>query len=138
VRMKLQSFISLSLSTLLALSARPAIAEECPNDLCEVVFESTGSGVHFELPANARNLAFEVSGAAGGRGGNGGRVTGRFLEVPSSVWIYVGGEGAVGGGVAGGFNGGGNAGGNRGNEGSGGGDCNREFCAQRCGPDVHR
>ena len=121
MRMKLQSFISLSLSTLLALSASPAIAEECPNDLCEVVFESTGSGVHFELPANARNLAFEVSGAAGGRGGNGGRVTGRFLEVPSSVWIYVGGEGAVGAGVAGGFNGGGNAGGNRGNEGSGGG-----------------
>ena len=121
MRMKLQSFISLSLSTLLALSASPAIAEECPNDLCEVVFESTGSGVYFELPVNARNLSFEVSGAAGGRGGNGGRVTGRFLEVPSSVWIYVGGEGAVGAAVAGGFNGGGNAGGNRGNEGSGGG-----------------
>lgn len=82
MRMKLQSFISLSLSMLLALSVSPAIAEECPNGICEVVFESTGNGVYFETPANAQNLTFVVSGAAGGRGGNGGRVTGSFLETP--------------------------------------------------------
>ena len=121
MRMKLQSFIPLSLSMLLALSVGPAIAEECPNGICEVVFESTGNGVYFETPANAQNLSFVVSGAAGGRGGNGGRVTGSFLEAPVGFWVYVGGEGLIGAEAAGGFNGGGRAGGTRGNEGSGGG-----------------
>jgi len=121
VRMKLQSFISLSLSMLLALAVSPAIAEECPDGICEVVFESTGNGVYFETPANAQNLTFVVSGAAGGRGGNGGQVTGSFLETPVGFWVYVGGEGLIGAEAAGGFNGGGRAGGTRGNEGSGGG-----------------
>ena len=98
MRMKLQSFISLSLSMLLALSVSPAIAEECPNGICEVVFESTGNGVYSETPANAQNLTFVVSGAAGGRGGNGGRVTGSFLETPVGFWVYVGGEGLIGAG----------------------------------------
>ena len=121
MRMKLKTIFSASFSALMALSITPANAEDCPEDVCEVVFQATGSGVYFEVPANAENLSFSISGAAGGRGGNGGRVSGSFLETPAGLWVYVGGEGAIGSEVSGGFNGGGRAGGTRGNEGSGGG-----------------
>ena len=104
------------------LLAPPAIAQEtCVAGECTVEFSYEGTAVSWSTPQGASNLRFEVYGAAGGRGGLGGSVTGTFEVIPESLFIVVGGVGGVGSGAAGGYNGGGNAGGNRGNEGSGGG-----------------
>jgi uncharacterized repeat protein (TIGR02543 family)/prepilin-type N-terminal cleavage/methylation domain-containing protein len=84
-------------------------------------FEYTGSGVYYTAPAAAENLTFTISGAAGGRGGMGGRVTGEFINDPTGFWVFVGGEGIINADAPGGWNGGGRSGGSRGNEGSGGG-----------------
>ena len=121
--MKLKSFLALVFCSTLSFAAvpLPAQAQDCPNGICEVVFEYTGSGQYFDVPFDAVNLTFELSGGSGGRGGNGGRVIGEFLRAPSELWVHVGGAGAVSAEAAGGFNGGGRAGGSRGNEGSGGG-----------------
>lgn len=119
--MKLKTYLAITISTLLSFSAAPAAAEECPGGVCEVIFEYTGSSQYFDVPALAGNMTFEIYGASGGRGGNGGKITGELLTAPEELWVFVGGAGAVGANAAGGFNGGGDAGGSRGNEGSGGG-----------------
>lgn len=104
------------------LLAPPAAAQEtCVAGECTVEFAYEGTAVSWSAPQGASNLRFEVYGAAGGRGGLGGSVSGTFEVIPESLIIVVGGVGGVGSGAAGGYNGGGNAGGNRGNEGSGGG-----------------
>jgi hypothetical protein len=105
----------------MAFGAVPAQAEECPDGLCELVLEYTGSPEYFTVPDGAENISFEISGAAGGRGGMGGRVTGKFINSPAGFWVFVGGEGVINAEAPGGYNGGGRAGGSRGNEGSGGG-----------------
>jgi len=121
--MKLKSFLALAFCSTLTFAAvpAPAQAEDCPDGICELVFEYTGSGEYFTVPADAENLSFEISGAAGGRGGMGGRVTGEFINRPTGFWVFVGGEGIVNAEAPGGYNGGGRSGGSRGNEGSGGG-----------------
>jgi hypothetical protein len=76
------------------------------------------------IPPNATNVTFELLGARGGSsGGSGGRVTGSFTNIPSVLYVAVGGQGvgSAGSQQPGGFNGGGTAGGNAGVEGSGGG-----------------
>lgn len=94
----------------------------CVGASCTVTFEANGDYYLWTPPTGARNIAFDLMGAQGGRsGGLGGRVTGTLTSVQSLLYIYVGGAGAQGSGATGGFNGGGNAGGGRGDEGSGGG-----------------
>ena len=119
--MKLRSLIALAFFSSLAFGAVPAQAEECPDGICVLVFEYTGSPEYFTVPDGAENISFEISGAAGGRGGMGGRVTGQFIDAPAGFWVFVGGEGVINAEAPGGYNGGGRAGGSRGNEGSGGG-----------------
>lgn len=94
----------------------------CVGATCTVTFESNGDYYLWSPPAGAKNISFDLMGAQGGRsGGQGGRVTGTLINTPTSLYVFVGGEGKQGSGVAGGFNGGGNAGSGRGDEGSGGG-----------------
>jgi len=119
--MKLRSLLALAFCSTITFAAVPAQAEDCPDGVCELVFEYTGSGEYFTVPVDAENLSFEISGAAGGRGGKGGRVTGEFIDKPEGFWVFVGGEGIVNADAPGGYNGGGRSGGSRGNEGSGGG-----------------
>jgi len=121
--MKLKSLLALAFCSTLTFAAVPASAQadECPDGICELVFEYTGSGEYFTVPAEAENLSFEISGAAGGRGGMGGRVIGEFINRPTGFWLFVGGEGIINANATGGYNGGGRSGGSRGNEGSGGG-----------------
>jgi hypothetical protein len=80
--MKLRSLIALVFFSSLAFGAVPAQAEECRDGICELVFEYTGSGEYFTVPDDAKNISFEIQGAAGGRGGMGGRVTGQFIDAP--------------------------------------------------------
>ena len=102
--------------------ASASIVEECFDDQCTITFGFTGQIEPLTFPANATNVRFEVLGAQGGKsGGGGGKVTGTFLDVPSILFITVGGAGGSNAGEPGGFNGGGNAGGSAGVEGSGGG-----------------
>uniref|UniRef100_UPI004048C122 glycine-rich protein n=1 Tax=Aquiluna sp. TaxID=2053504 RepID=UPI004048C122 len=119
--MKLRSLLALTFCSSIAFGAVPAQAEECPDGICELVFEYTGNAEYFTVPDGAKNVSFEISGAAGGRGGMGGRVTGEFINSPNGFWVFVGGEGVINAEAPGGYNGGGRAGGSRGNEGSGGG-----------------
>ena len=119
--MKLRSLLALTFCSSIAFAAAPAQAEECPDGVCELVFEYTGSAEYVTVPDGAENVSFEISGAAGGRGGMGGRVTGQFIDPPAGFWVFVGGEGVINAEAPGGYNGGGRAGGSRGNEGSGGG-----------------
>ena len=93
----------------------------CTGSDCVVSFQYTGTEQQWSVPAGASNIRFHVFGASGARGGGGGSVTGVLTNLPSVLYIYVGGQGSQGRNASGGFNGGGNAGGNRGNEGSGGG-----------------
>jgi len=119
--MKKRIAIALVATLLGSLPALPSHAEVCEGNLCEVSFAYTGEIVQFNVPEGVTSLEFEVSGAAGGRGGLGGRVSGELSNLPQALYIVVGGEGQVGSQVAGGYNGGGRAGGYRDNEGSGGG-----------------
>ncbi|MFM1984753.1 MAG: hypothetical protein RL723_1188, partial [Actinomycetota bacterium] len=94
----------------------------CVGASCSVTFESTGDYYAWTPPTGARNITFDLMGGQGGRsGGQGGRVTGALINVPTMLYIYVGGAGQQGSSAAGGFNGGGTAGSGRGDEGSGGG-----------------
>ena len=93
----------------------------CEGNTCTITFGYTGSMQSWQVPDGAINLSFEIYGASGARGGGGGGVTGELVDVPETLYIFVGGAGSQGVTAAGGFNGGGRAGGNRGNEGSGGG-----------------
>ena len=102
--------------------ASASIVEECFGDQCTITFGYTGQIEPLTFPANATNVSFEALGAQGGKsGGGGGRVTGTFNEVPSILYITVGGAGGSNAFADGGFNGGGTAGGSAGVEGSGGG-----------------
>ena len=97
-------------------------APVCSNGLCTVTFDYTGDSYVYAPPTGIRSMTFELAGAQGGRsGGLGGRVTGTFSNVPTSMLVYVGGAGKQGTSVTGGYNGGGTAGGSHGDEGSGGG-----------------
>jgi hypothetical protein len=119
--MKIKTYLALVISSLLCFSTAPAIADECPGGVCEVIFEYTGSAQYFDVPELAGNMSFEIYGASGGRGGLGGKISGELRSAPEELWVFVGGAGAVRANATGGFNGGGDAGGSRGNEGSGGG-----------------
>ena len=114
------SFITLLISVFLI--PLPASAEPvCEGNLCTITFGYTGSMQTWEVPQGAINLSFEIYGASGARGGGGGSVTGDLIDIPDTLYIFVGGAGNQGVTATGGYNGGGRAGGNRGNEGSGGG-----------------
>jgi hypothetical protein len=84
-------------------------------------FEYQGSPENWAPPAGASNVTFELYGASGGGGAKGGAVTGRFIETPEQLTIYVGGRGQLGSGASGGFNGGGRSGFGAESSGSGGG-----------------
>ena len=101
--------------------ALPSHAEVCEGNYCSVTFEFTGDIVQFNVPVGVSSIDFEVLGASGGRGGQGGKVTGTLTNLPQSLYVVVGSAGSIGSQVAGGYNGGGQAGGYRTNEGSGGG-----------------
>ena len=114
--------LAITLGALAPMPASAAIAEECFSDQCTITFGYTGQIEQLTFPANAINVRFEVFGAQGGKsGGAGGLVVGEFVEVPSIIYITVGGAGGSSAFAEGGFNGGGTSGGSAGVEGSGGG-----------------
>lgn len=119
---KLLTSLALTFGVLAPMPASASIVEECFDNQCTITFGYTGQIEPLTFPANATNVRFEALGAQGGKsGGGGGRVTGTFNEVPSILYITVGGAGGSNAFAAGGFNGGGTAGGSAGVEGSGGG-----------------
>ena len=102
--------------------SQPATADEfCVGSDCEITFSYTGDYQTWSPPPGAKDVNFEIYGAAGGRGGAGGYVSGSLTQLPETLYIFVGGVGQMGSGVSGGFNGGGGTGGNSGTEGAGGG-----------------
>jgi hypothetical protein len=122
--MKNKWLATLALALLPTAMVVPQSLANTPNCIgsdCEVTFVYTGEYQTWSLPPGAVNVRFELYGAAGGRGGAGGKVSGAFIDVPQTLQIYIGGAGAMGTGVSGGFNGGGSSGGNSATEGSGGG-----------------
>ena len=120
--LKLLPALALTFGVLAPMPASASIVEECFGDQCTITFGYTGQIEPLTFPANATNVRFEALGAQGGKsGGGGGRVTGNFNEVPSILYITVGGAGGSNAFAEGGFNGGGTAGGSAGVEGSGGG-----------------
>jgi hypothetical protein len=119
---KLLPALALTFGVLAPVPASASIVEECFGDQCTITFGYTGQIEPLTFPANATNVRFEALGAQGGKsGGGGGRVTGTFNDVPSILYITVGGAGGSNAFAEGGFNGGGTAGGAAGVEGSGGG-----------------
>ena len=103
-----------------AVSVNPTAS--CTNGSCTMTFEYTGDYYQWTLPANVRSMWFDVYGAQGGRsGGLGGKISGQFTTIPTTLFVYVGGQGKTGSGLTGGFNGGGTSGTGHGDEGSGGG-----------------
>ncbi len=111
-----------ALLSFMFLNPIPASANTvCTGSDCVVSFQYTGTQQQWSVPAGATNIRFFVYGASGARGGGGGSVTGVLNNLPSILYLYVGGQGSQGRNASGGYNGGGDAGGNRGNEGSGGG-----------------
>ncbi len=103
-----------------AVSVNPAAV--CANGSCTVTFDYTGDYYQWAPPVGIRTLWFDVFGAQGGRsGGLGGKISGRFTNIPASLFVYVGGQGKTGSGQTGGFGGGGSSGSGHGDEGSGGG-----------------
>jgi hypothetical protein len=85
-------------------------------------FSYNGVAQSFSVPPSVNQLTIVVAGAQGGTssyggvGGLGGSVTATIPVTPfTSLGVYVGGEGSIGGGA--GFNGGGNSSGNSGTSG---------------------
>jgi len=109
------------LPTVMVVPQSVASTPNCVGSNCEITFTHTGNFQVWTPPAGITDLRFEIYGAAGGRGGAGGKVTGTFTQIPEALYIFIGGAGSIGSGVAGGFNGGGSSGGNSSTEGSGGG-----------------
>lgn len=105
----------------------PAAAAVCENGVCTESFQFTGSSQTWQVPAGVTRISFKIYGASGGRGGAGGEVRGELTSLPSTLLIYVGGQGTEGANAPGGYNGGGATTGNRGNEGSGGGASDIRF-----------
>lgn len=117
-------------SYLLAASLVPlpaSAAVVCENGICTQTFEFTGSAQSWQVPTGVNKISFKVYGASGGRGGAGGEIRGELTNLPSTLYLYVGGQGIEGNYAPGGFNGGGATTGNRGNEGSGGGASDIRF-----------
>lgn len=102
-------------------------AAVCENGVCTETFEFTGSYQTWQVPSGVTKISFKLYGASGGRGGAGGEVRGELTSLPSTLHIYVGGQGTEGANAPGGYNGGGATTGNRGNEGSGGGASDIRF-----------
>jgi hypothetical protein len=127
VGMKKQFALGVIALMLAQFPALPSQAESCEGDLCEVTFNYSGEIVAWQVPAGVNQINFELAGASGGRGGQGGKVTGSLTDLPETLYFAVGGIGKIGSQVAGGFNGGGTAGGFRTNEGSGGGASDIRF-----------
>jgi hypothetical protein len=114
--------IGMATATLSVVPANASYVESCYEQNCTIWFSHTGGLQQWNPPINARNMTFQVSGGQGGKsGGQGGRVTGTLSQIPSTLYIAVGGSGITGASAAGGFNGGGQAGTGSNNEGSGGG-----------------
>ena len=114
--------IGITTATLSALPASANYVESCYEQNCTIWFSHTGDLQQWTPPINARNMTFQVSGGQGGKsGGQGGRVTGTLSQIPSTLYVAVGGAGVTGQSANGGFNGGGPAGSGSNNEGSGGG-----------------
>ena len=114
--------IGIATVTLGALPANANYVESCYEQNCTIWFSHTGDLQQWAPPINARNMTFQVSGGQGGKsGGQGGRVTGTLSQIPSTLYVAVGGAGVTGQSANGGFNGGGPAGSGSNNEGSGGG-----------------
>ena len=119
---KLFPALALTFGVLAPMPASATIIEECFDDRCTMIFGFSGQTETFTFPSGVSDIRFEVLGAQGGKtGGGGGRVTGNFVDVPSTIYITVGGAGVSSSFGPGGFNGGGASGGNAGVEGSGGG-----------------
>ena len=114
-------FGSLSTSPVQAVTANPT--PSCSNGSCSVTFDYSGDYFQWSVPAGIRALSFELYGAQGGRsGGFGAKLSGQLKTIPSSLWVYVGGQGLTGTNKAGGYNGGGaTSATGHGDEGSGGG-----------------
>lgn len=77
-------------------------------------FGDTGAMQTYQVPEHVRSLSVTAAGAAGGNGyfaGERGATVSATLAVTpgSTLYVYVGGDGASGAFTAGGFNGGGNA-----------------------------
>ncbi len=122
--MKNKWLATLALALLPTAMVVPQSVANTPNCIgsdCEVTFVYTGEYQTWSPPPGAVNVRFELYGAAGGRGGAGGKVEGEFTELPETLYIFVGEAGGMGTGIDGGFNGGGASGGNSGTEGAGGG-----------------
>jgi hypothetical protein len=110
-------------SGLVALApAQAYVSQTCQDQFCTAWFSPMGSVQTWNPPINAINMSFEAFGAEGGKnGGLGGKVTGDFRTIPSTLYVAVGSAGKTGNSVAGGFNGGGRSGSGSYVEGSGGG-----------------
>jgi len=114
--------LALAFGALSPLPASASIEETCFQNECTITIGFSGQTEVITLPNDASNVRFEVMGAQGGKSGaGGGRVTGNFIEVPTTLYVTVGGAGQSGSFAPGGFNGGGMSGGSAGVEGSGGG-----------------
>ena len=126
--MKIRNLLLASFLLTAPLVPLPASAAAvCENGVCTEIFEFTGSYQTWQVPSGVTKISFKVYGASGGRGGAGGEVRGELTSLPSTLYIYVGGQGIEGANAPGGFNGGGATTGNRGNEGSGGGASDIRF-----------
>lgn len=126
--MKIRNIVLASYLLAASLVPLPASAAAvCENGICTETFEFTGSYQTWQVPSGVSKISFKVYGASGGRGGAGGEVRGELTSLPSTLYIYVGGQGTEGANAPGGFNGGGATTGNRGNEGSGGGASDIRF-----------
>ena len=102
--------------------------ESCEGGACEVVFNKTEQLESWQVPVGVTEIEFEVYGAEGGsNGGRGGFVSGTLSNLPETLTIVVGGQGATGVSQNGGYNGGGFSGGRNGNPGSGGGASDIRF-----------
>ncbi len=102
--------------------------ESCEGGECEVVFNKTEQLESWQVPVGVTEIEFEVYGAEGGsNGGRGGFVNGTLSNLPETLTIVVGGQGAPGVSQNGGYNGGGFSGGRNGNPGSGGGASDIRF-----------
>jgi len=96
----------------LAFAASAAVAGDALAS--STTFNYTGAMQAYQVPEQVHSLSVTAAGAAGGNGyyagGRGATVSSTLAVTPgSTLYVYVGGNGAGGAHAAGGFNGGGNA-----------------------------